>query len=220
MAFNFAGGTDHAWWVIAPAPASIGTLAFWMKTTQTTSNALPFSYWGATSRNGWGMILNSGGAGKINFQGYGVTANRISLVSTTSVNDGNPHHVAVTYGRNNTNGCALYVDGNLEASGSSSGDWNSAGTNFFMQAGEPVDTFWPSYVGDLWDMAHWDGSPVLDSAEIAALAKGFPPHLVRPAFLEFYAPLARDVRCLKGNALNALSGTTVSAHGRSVGGAV
>ena len=39
---------------------------------------------------------------------------------------------------------------------------------------------------------------VLDAAEIAALAKGFSPRLVRPTGLVFYSPMVRDLYDARG----------------------
>lgn len=220
MALNITGGTDHAWWTIVPAQANMGTVSFWMRSTQTTANTAPLSYWGATSRNGWGFILNNT-ANKIAFIGYGSSAQRINILSTTNINDGNPHHILACYGRFSGNSCQLWVDGVLEANANSSGSWSSAGGSFFVQAGDQVDAFWGTYVGDIWDVAHWaNTSVVLDNSEIASLAQGYSPTLIRPAELQLYAPLVRDAHCLKGNALNSITGTAAADHGKRTGGAI
>jgi len=48
---------------------------------------------------------------------------------------------------------------------------------------------------------------VLDTAEVAALAKGCSPALIRPASLRFYAPLIRDGNDLKIGLIPSVSGT-------------
>jgi hypothetical protein len=191
-----------------------------MRTTQVTANAVVVSYWTSTSRKGWGGLINNT-AGKITFQGLSTTATAlISLVSTTSINDGNPHHVAFNYNRASGGANQLYIDGIQEASGNSSNVWTDSSTGFFIEAGDQLDAFWPTYVGDLWELAHYKGSQ-LTADEIVALAKGHSPKLVSPANLAFYAPLVRDTHDVRGGfAVNAISGTTVIPNGRELGGAV
>lgn len=223
MARNFNGGTDKAWYVVPEAPASIATIAFWMRTTQTTANTIPVSYWGNTSRNGFGFILN-GVAGKISPQGWGLSSNRITQNSTTSVNDGNPHHVAWRFGRGTSNGCQLFINGVQEATGTCSGDWNSGNTGFFIQLADQVDTFWPTYVGDLWEVGYWVGA-VLSDDDIAALGGAggkvpIAPPRIRPSLLRAYIPLVREVRETRGLALNSSTGGSVTDHGRVAGGLV
>jgi hypothetical protein len=217
MALNINGGTDHAYWTIPGTPAPTGTIAYFLRTTQTTANTAPLAYWGATSRSGWGFLLNST-ANKVRFLGYAAAANAVDITSTTSVNDGNPHHVAVRYNRANGGTCQLLIDGTQEATANASQLWTSPSTDFFIQAGDTIDTFWPTYIGDLWEIAHWTAN--LTDDEISALSKGYPPQLIRPGSLQFYAPLVRDTKDLKGNVLNAISGTSAAVHGKMIGGAI
>lgn len=219
MARNINGGTDHIWWTIPPVPNAVGTIAFWMRSTQTLANAIPLSYWGPTSRNGLAFLFN-GVANKISAQCYpNTSSSTISITSSTSVNNGSQHHIAFSYDRASGGACTLYVDGVQEASANSSGAWTTASSGFNIQAGDQFDTFWPTYVGDIWGIGHWNAQMSAD--EIAALAKGFPSKLIKPASLIFDAPLISDAHDIRGgNVVNALIGTTVVPHGRSVGGEV
>lgn len=65
--------------------------------------------------------------------------------------------------------------------------------------------------GNIAEAAVW--SAALDAAEIAALAKGVSPRLIRPQSLVMYAPLIRDPIDLKGAALTN-NGATVATHPR------
>jgi hypothetical protein len=47
-------------------------------------------------------------------------SNSISITGTTTINDGNWHHMAVVINRSSGLAVSLYIDGNLDASGSSS----------------------------------------------------------------------------------------------------
>lgn len=221
MARNINGGTDHIYWTIAGVPVSVGTIAFWMRSTQATASAVPLGYWGSTSRNGWAFILNpSGAANKLQAVCYPNNSTpAVSMVSTASLNDGNPHHIALNYNRANGGANALFIDGVQDKTGNSAAAWTTASTGFFIQAGDQVDTFWATYVGDLWDVGHWGAQLAAD--EIAALAKGFSPKLIKPSSSLFYAPLANDAHDLRQAApVNALVGTSVAAPGPALGGAV
>ncbi|MDX8521303.1 LamG domain-containing protein [Mesorhizobium dulcispinae] len=219
MARSFAGGTDQLYWSMPTTSPAVGSFAFRMKTTQTTVNAAAVVYWDTSSRWGFGFILNNT-AGKLMVQGYSSSATpAIQLLSTTTINDGNWHSVVFNYNRNNGGANALFVDGAQEASGNSSALWNKVGNNLPIVLGDSLDTFWPSYVGEIAEIGHWaDASnSQLDAAEIAALAKAFSPMLIRPASLFFYAPIVRETRELKAGLTATVTGGAVSDHPRKLG---
>lgn len=220
MARSINGGTDHIWWTIQPTPPNIGTVSFWMRSTDTTLNTEPLNYYNSTSRNGWGFVWNNTGlVGKVVFQGSGASTNAVSITGSTVINDGNWHHVLATYDRNAAGPNALYIDGVLQGSANSVSSWTpGVATGFILQAGDPVDTFWATYVGHIAEIAHWNAN--LNADEIKALAKGFPPKTIRPGSLIFYAPLVNDTHDIRGAAVRAISGTTVSNQGKVMGGAV
>jgi hypothetical protein len=67
--------------------------------------------------------------------------------------------------------------------------------------------------GKIADAAIWNVA--LTAAEIASLAKGISPRLIRPQSLVFYAPLIRDLIDVKGGlALTNVNTATVSPHPR------
>lgn len=80
-----------------------------------------------------------------------------------------------------------------------------------------VDTFnvarYPGefFAGDIAEAALW--TVALTAADVAALAKGASPRLVRPESLQFYAPLIRETVELKGLAITS-SGSTTTDHPR------
>ena len=111
MSFN---GTD-GYVQIPRAVSNNFTLTFWVKTTATGGG----SQWWA----GKGLIDGEMAGGGSDFgtslvgakAGFGVGAPDTTIVSTTSINDGNWHHVAAT--RDSASGeIKLYVDGALENS--------------------------------------------------------------------------------------------------------
>jgi hypothetical protein len=219
MARNFNGGTDSLVYQHDPSPLAQGCASFWIKTTQTTATTSILTYWNSSSRNGWGIILNNT-ANKITALGYSAS-NQVNLASTTSVNSGSAFHVAFNYDRANGGANELYINGSQEASGNSAAAWTNLNTNFWVQAGDNLDAFWASYVGDLWEIGHWQGGK-LAAEDIAALAAGYAPKLMRPNLLTLYAPLVRETRPVKINTTGTISatGTTASDHGRIIGGSV
>lgn len=213
MAYNFAGGTDRiAYGGAGWAPVTVGCTAFWMKTTQTTVNATPFTHWSLASRNGYGFIINNT-LNKIMVQAYDPTTARVALLSTTSINGGNWRHIAFNWDTANGGANALFVDGVSEATGNSSAAWPLISTAP-PSLGDSNDGFWPSYVGDLAEYGIWRRQ--LDAAEIAALAKGFAPSRVARDMLHFYAPLVRDPHILQDAFITGPVGATVSVHPRII----
>jgi hypothetical protein len=188
-----------------------------MKTTQTTFNACPASYWNGSSRNGWGFILNNT-ANKILFQGWSSAALRMNALSTSDVNTGNWVHILGNYNRNSGASNELFINGTSEATATSSASWTTANVNFWFNFGDNPDPFWPSFVGDIAKAGHWNVN--LDAAEIAALSKGFDPRLIRPSALLHLCPMVRETHELRHGRAAVLTGTTVSDHPRILGGTI
>lgn len=214
MARNINGGTDRIAWTPPAAPPNAGCLAFFMRTTQTTTNSSPASYCDSANKNGYIFVLNNT-AGKLLIDGNDATTNRIRLTTTSNVNNGAWRHIAVNYDRTNGGANALFVDGTSEATGNSSAAWTYGSAGLSLILGDALDTFWQTYVGDFSLFGHWNAK--LDAAEIAALAKGFSPSLIRPSALLEYAPLIRDANEIRTGLAATLTGTTVSDHPRVFG---
>lgn len=218
MARQYNGGTESLHWTISVAQPQVGSISFKIKTTQTVVNVVPLSYWSGTSRNGWGFVLNGGGAGHIAFLGYTGTTQRLNVGVLAGLHDGNDHTVTVCYGRGAGNVCQVYIDGALAASGAATAAWGSGATHFWLQTGDQVDAFWPTFIGEIWDIAFWNhAGAVLSADDAAALSKGISPRLIRPSELIFYAPLVRSSHDLKGNVVNTETALTVSPHGKRLG---
>ncbi len=218
MAFSFAGGTDRIAYGTS-FDTTVGAISFWLKTTQTTANAVPISIWTGSSRSGFAFLLNST-ANKIRVVCYDGSTLRVDLTSTTSVNDGNWHHIGfnfrVTSGQNN----ALFIDGNSEANANSSANWAIDSTSASLYLGDTADAFWPSYVGETAEVAYFKGA-VLTADEMASLARGASAlHLGPPptsAGFCFYAPLTRTHSNLM-NSFGTVTGAVASPHPRILGG--
>jgi hypothetical protein len=139
-----------------------GSVAFWLKTTQTGSN----TPWVAPGITG----SEQGGTGNDVFWGY-ITANGniaveagniTGAISTTAINDNVWHHVALT--RDAVSGrVEVYVDGTLEASAISE---TGVKTQFFDGIGRIYDDSGAHdyYQGDLDEVSFW--SNIMTSTEI------------------------------------------------------
>lgn len=210
MARNFAGGTDSIRYGAANAMTT-GCIAFWMKTTQATVNAVPVSCWSGSSRTGCGFILNNT-ANKLLVQCYDGTAARVNLVSSASVNTGSWVHVAFNFNTGNGSSQQLYINGSLDNSTTASAAWSFASTTYVF--GDTIDAFWPTYNGDLAEHGIWLRNLTAD--EIAALAKGFSPRCI--GGVQGYHPLVRDEYNRRDSFFGSTTGTTVTDHPRIMGG--
>jgi hypothetical protein len=217
MARLINGSTDYVNYGNPVAGNSIGCISFWMRTTQATANVVPMSHWSVNSRQGWGLIMNNS-AGKLLFQGNSGSVNIVAISTTSNVNTGADRHIAINYNRNSGAANAIFADGTQEATGNSSAAWATANAYNF-RIGDQEDAFWPSFVGTIWDVAMWYGSQ-LSAEEIAALAKGYSPKLIKPDNLELYAPLVRDLHDVISAKTVTSSGGSVADHGRVIGGVI
>lgn len=69
--------------------------------------------------------------------------------------------------------------------------------------------FFPGLIAEvgIWEIA-------LADEDVARLALGFSPRLIRPQSLVFYAPLIRDIQDIRGGLTLTTTGTTVADHPR------
>lgn len=86
-----------------------GTVAFWMQTTQIPTNGSAVLFDRYTDTNSEGIRISMSGSGVVQLQYASV-----SIVSVTSLNDGNWHHIAVSYDESGVNGVSFYLDGTLD----------------------------------------------------------------------------------------------------------
>ena len=113
VVFNKAGGNRHRGdftFVFDVKTTAIVKQALWEKRIACDSNGTPF----------WGFRMQAGG--QANFELFSARDQDNSVQSTTSVNDGKWHLVAAT--RHGPT-VSLYVDGQLEATGTSTTTFNT-----------------------------------------------------------------------------------------------
>jgi hypothetical protein len=84
------------------------SVSFWIKTTETSFNQL-ISKFDNSAVRGWDIVMTP----VIYFELYSSSpSNRLSVASSTSINDGNFHHVVITYdGSTDASGVKIYIDG-------------------------------------------------------------------------------------------------------------
>lgn len=95
------------------------TIDFWVRSTSTAASIAACGDLGTFSNGqAWWFLISA--AGKAQWNGYntGAGSASVSVTSTTSINDGNYHHIAVT---RQGNTFRIFVDGALEASATYSG---------------------------------------------------------------------------------------------------
>jgi hypothetical protein len=221
MAISFAGGTDNIAYGGSGWNHTLGAISFWLKTTQTTTNAVPLSAWTASSRTGFGFILNNT-AGKLLVQGYDGTTPRISMTGTATINDGNWHNILFNWNTASGAASTCYVDGVQDSTQNAGAAWGIASFGTPLTLGDNNDTFWPSYVGAIAEIGVWFDRN-LTTDEVNSLAKGFSPRLIYPTVIptasgqNFYMPLVRSPQNLVDGFITAPTGTTVTDHPRILG---
>lgn len=92
------------------------SVEFWLKTTETASNAFLISRNQASSPNrGWTITLGNTGTGLVAFVMKDDNDDFIKRIGDTNIADDAWHHVLVTYdGSANRSGINIYIDGALE----------------------------------------------------------------------------------------------------------
>lgn len=152
--------TVSADWGAGPFDQGRWTLAFWLSSTiALTSSIRPMLVCrtGATSNEGFGVILDGFYAGAISIFGKSASTSRFAFAgATTGLNDGKWHHVAVTFSRLSTEAQTIYVDGKQDATASSTGAWGMTGGPALRWALSP-DSFWQHYTGLITDARWYDG---------------------------------------------------------------
>ncbi|KAA2215664.1 LamG-like jellyroll fold domain-containing protein [Chryseobacterium sediminis] len=150
---NFDGNDDLVSVVNSPVSGSTSrTVEAWIKTIKNSDpTGLGQSVivdWGTASTGGR-FTLNTftGNTLRLEVQGSGING-------TTALNDGNWHHVAVTYQNGANPNTKLYVDGNLDGSGNLTTSVNTA-TGGTFRIGERVDNV-NLFRGSIDDVRVWN----------------------------------------------------------------
>ena len=121
-------------------------------------------------------------------------------------------HVAGTFTFSAATTATVYYNGVVEGSNTTGvGVTSSNRTSIGITPGQ-VGAGLRAWSGSLAEIGMWNVA--LTAPEIAALAKGYTPMLIRPTALQFYASLVRDILDVRGGRALTATGTSVSVHPR------
>ncbi len=124
---SFDGSNDYISTEFTPNYSSGITYSFWVKNTV---SSVRYLHGDVNSTAGTQTSITADGT--VNYLVYN-SGSLASVTTTGVVNDGNWHHIAVTWtGTTATNGVKIYIDGVLDAQGTSSGTITTAQCALFI----------------------------------------------------------------------------------------
>ena len=135
---------------------------------------------GTVGANGWWFSISDNTFSNAAY----LTFNDTDYFGTSAITIGGWRHLAATYDGANVR---IYLNGVLDGTTATTAAVTNAAATFKLG----VDA---SFYGNSWfdgklaDFAFWPGA-TLNANEIAALARGVSPRLIRPGSLRLYAPL-------------------------------
>lgn len=165
-ALNFDGTDDY---IQTNYPGVLGnaprTVEAWIKLPTTTAGENLVATWGSDNVNGGRFtvrINNVSGLYKLRIENKGGGVN-----GTVTLNDGNWHHIAVTYDNSlSTNKYKLYVDGNLDTEGNISTTTNTVALTNMIIGRRIMPSLGGFFNGSIDEVRVWDKALTL--AEIQA----------------------------------------------------
>lgn len=148
-ALNFDGSNDY---INTTSPVSNDfTIEYWVKTTQTAPGGQWYNGYGIVDAEVSGITNDFGTSLATNKAAFGIGAPDVTITSTTAINNGVWHHIAASWVRS-TGAMKLYVDGNLEATGTSG---TTARTSSFINIGR-LQTGANYFNGDIDEVRIWN----------------------------------------------------------------
>lgn len=146
-------------------PDANGTIEFWMKAADGDvgvgkSHSVLNKHIATGSQNGFNFILDRSTL-YVQVKDNGVTNRNIRPTTPIALNDGNWHHVALTYNWGGTS--ILYIDGVARVTESNTPNVNL--TTGPLRIGRSPASFWEPFVGSIDEVRIWDN--VLTANEIS-----------------------------------------------------
>ena len=167
----FFNGNDPDGITIQPASdldSTVGTIAFWMESTNVTSQTSSSLFDRYASATGTGAILYQNASGTLSSMGEPDGSDLASSLTTAAdVTDGKWHHVAFVYDQPVGNTCSLYLDGALAASAVNKEGWFWENSQE-LEIGFSDDSSYDGYTGYLADFRVYNRE--LSPSEVATLA--------------------------------------------------
>ena len=157
---------------IAVAPAAelnspVGTIAFWMKSTNVTANPNAYAIL-FDRRSAGGDIIFQDPSGHLANQASQASGARANEQTTgANVTDGAWHHIAYVYDQSVSGSVTIYVDGIADTSKANSLAWSWV-ADLQLEIGASHDSFWSGFTGFLDDFRVYNR--MLTAAEVANVA--------------------------------------------------
>jgi hypothetical protein len=180
MAAGLLDSTNY--FVFTPASFDVPlTMSCWLNSATLNTRVIFDVYSGSN----YHRLLSNGTSGQIIARSFVFGGSfRDSTITAQTANTW--HHVVGVF--TSTTNRQVFVDG-------TSGTANTQSSNVgSLTVANIIPTFNGGHT--LADVCLWDVALTQD--EITSLAKGFAGNLIRPASLQFYAPLVRDFKNIKG----------------------
>jgi hypothetical protein len=210
MAYDFDGTDDYMEVGSAPVTAAPLTMACWFNVDNVTVNHALISLTNGTDQQRLFLSAHGGVAGDPIRASS--TAGGTTIQAATGTFTANTWHHAAGRFLSNTNRRAYFngVGGGINTTSNIPTGINTTGIGYVYQAG--ARGFFTN--GRIAEAAIWNID--LTDDEIAALAEGFRPSLIRPSALVFYAPLVREIADYRGGLTVTSSGPVVAEHTRRI----
>lgn len=135
------------------------------------------------------------------------------IASGGSYASGTWHHAAGKFESSSSR--YAYLDGIVGIQGTATRSTGGALDNHLIGQGSAGNNPAQPFNGRIAEVAIWDVA--LNDDEIASLAKGFRPDMIRPSKLLFYLPLVREVQDVRSGLTYTNSATAVAIHPRRIG---
>lgn len=212
MSYSFDGTDDYIEGGSAALTVAPFTMACWFRPVNVTANGTLMSLsvdTGATDR----FVLQAAGAivgDPVRLQiVQGGTSSNASVTGAYTANTW--QHAAGVFTSSTSRRAYLDgVAGTLDTTNLTPAGVNRTGLGYHITSGTRSVFF----NGRIAEAAIWNEA--LSAADIAALANGFRPSLIRPSALVFYAPLIREVVDVRANMSLTTSGALVAEHTRRI----
>jgi hypothetical protein len=142
------------------------SISFWCRFTSTSAMTIVSKMGGASDYKGFQVYVQS--HVRLQLVSAWSSSNQLDVRTTTTIHDGNWHHVLITYGGTSTpGGCHIYIDDTDEALTTVTNNLTASITTAnTLQFGDRSASGLP-YTGDLDEMAIWDAE--LTSGEVTAV---------------------------------------------------
>lgn len=203
MAYDLDGSSGWLGLSFSPIGSLPFTMSAWFKPDSNTVDGVAVCLANSTGSERYSMRVNGSVAGDPIGAESRSAANAASTANTsTGYSTGAWQHAAAVYASDSSR--TAYLNGAGAVTDTTTIAFSTI-NRLAIGARLATNVAGTFLDGGIADVALWNVA--LSADEIAALAKGISPLLIRPAALAFYAPLVRQLINLKGAAALSLTGT-------------